>query len=293
VLEALGAVGGPAAGLLLSTARPGADWIEDSGRALGLGRWDDPSAVPALLELLSHPDPAPRVHAWEGLARRTGRRLPASRPAWEEALRSPAPPPPPEADPERYEAADSPHVPTYYGIPIPRPRSRVVFCLDVSQSMWGDGIDSARRHLAHTLKDLPTTCAFDVVLFNERVMPWSGRLVAAHPVRKALAIEFLEAQETVSYTNLYDAVEQAFSYAGRGRRPAADPVRLDAVFLLSDGAPNRGRYRRDDEVVEGIAALSERRTPVHTIGAGEEVFPLLRRIAAATGGRFADAFEFD
>ena len=65
------------------------------------------------------------------------------------------------------------------------------------------------------------------------------------------------------------------------------------MFLLSDGAPNRGRYRRDDQVVAGIAALSRRRIPVHTIGAGEEVFPLLRRIADATGGRFADAFDFE
>ncbi len=78
---------------------------------------------------------------------------------------------------------------------------------------------------------------------------------------------------------------------GRGRKPADDPVVLDAVFLLSDGAPNRGRHRTDDRVVKHIGLLSKRDVPVHTIGAGEKVFDLLKRIARETGGTFVDAFE--
>jgi hypothetical protein len=99
--------------------------------------------------------------------------------------------------------------------------------------------------------------------------------------------------ETLSYTNLYDAVETAFGYAGLGDRPAERSMRLDAVFLLSDGAPNRGRYRREARGVEAIAALSRRRIPVHCVAAGEEVFPLLKAIAAITGGRFVDAFAWE
>jgi hypothetical protein len=159
--------------------------------------------------------------------------------------------------------------------------------------MWGDGITKARAHLFRTLKELPTTAAFEVVCFNERVLPWSDRLVLAHPVQKARAMAFLAAQDAVSFTNLHDAIETAFSHAGRGRRPAADPRPLDAVFVLSDGAPNRGRFLDPDPVLSAVVALSAGVAPIHTIGAGEKAFPLLRRIAAATGGRFVDAYDFD
>jgi hypothetical protein len=159
--------------------------------------------------------------------------------------------------------------------------------------MWGDGITKARAHLTRTLKELPTTAAFEIVCFNERVTPWAERLVRAHPVQKARAIAFLDAQDAVSFTNLHDAIETAFSHAGRGRHPVADPQPLDAVFVLSDGAPNRGRFVDPEQVLEAVVALAAKTAPVHAVGAGESAFPLLRRIAAATGGRFVDAYDFD
>lgn len=303
-LEALGRMGGGAARLLLS--RPvGEDepWLLAAARARGWGHIGGRASIEPLLALLAHDDPAVRVHAWEGLVAVSGQALPAEAGpwrAWWEAggafLEAPAPRSDPEDDPgARYrdEAPEPAHVPHYYGIPISRPRSHVVFCLDVSQSMYGRGIDQARRELTRTIKDLPTSYAFEIVAFNENVTPRRGCLEPAHPVVKHRALAWLAERETISYTNLYDAVEAAFGYGGLGREAAEQATWLDAVFLLSDGAPNRGRYRRDDKVVEAIAALSQRRIPVHAIAAGEEVFPLLQRIAEATGGRFVDAFTFD
>jgi hypothetical protein len=166
-----------------------------------------------------------------------------------------------------------------------------VFCLDVSQSMYGPGIAEARIELRRALEDLPSSHRFEIVAFNECVMPWAGRLVKAHPVQKHRAIRHLEAIEPTSYTNLYDAVDKAFGYQGGGRWPVEDPEALDAVFLLSDGAPNRGLHRTEDAVVRHVGLLADGKVPVHTIGAGEAVFPLLRAISGATGGRFVDAFR--
>ncbi len=287
-LEALGERPGPAAALLLERplTRP-EPWLLASARALGLGRRGGREVLEPLLALLASSDAAPRVHAWEALSRLTGARLPAEADAWRAWLAAraatlgvPRAEPPPVKD--RYTAPTPRHVPTYYGVPIDRPRSRVVFCLDTSQSMYGRGMDQSRRELCRTLLAFPSTYAFDVIAFNENVMPIHGRLVPAHPVVKARTLARVDAFETVSYTNLYDAVETAFGYG-----------HLDAVFLLSDGAPNRGKYRREKRVVEAIAALSQKRIPVHCIAAGEEVFPLLKKIADATGGSFVDAFEFD
>ncbi|MDJ0522946.1 MAG: VWA domain-containing protein [Planctomycetota bacterium] len=297
LLEALGPLESPAVELLLTRPRAGEHWVEASARALALGRRISVRSVPPLLALLEHEQLAPRIHAWESLVRLTHRAFLADAKRWKtwwgERARSklPAKPSPPKAG-ERYAAPRPTHVPHYYDLPIPRPGSNVVFCLDASQSMYGDGIDQARRELGRTLMDMPSTHAFEIIVFNEKVMPWAGRLVPAHPVLKHRAIERLAQIEPTSYTNLYGAVEMAFRYAGRGaQRLDEAPVKLDAIFLLSDGAPNRGQYRNDERIVKHIGRMSRRDIPVNTIGAGEEVFPLLRAIANATGGSFVDAFE--
>src|SRR5207244_1172412 len=127
------------------------------------------AAVPPLLALLGHKAVEVRVHAWESLTRITRRSIAPDRAAWEawwraQAGKAPAVLERPSDDP--YGDAPPAHVPTYYGIAIGRPRARVVFCLDVSASMWGDGIDHARAHLAATIRELPSTCAFEIVTFH-------------------------------------------------------------------------------------------------------------------------------
>ena len=300
-LEALGALGGPAADLRLALVGPQAGWLEESCRALGLARRAGLEAVPALIALLHHADAAPRVHAWEGLVRLTGRSLPVEAAPWEAwwKARGTAPPalaggPSAASEPhDRYAAPASQHVPRYYGVPVPRrgAEQHVVFCIDVSQSMYGPPLERSKKELQKTLHELPSTARFEVVAFNENALPFAGRLVRAHPVMKARAGEWFLALEPTSYTNLYDALEIAFGLAGRGRRAVEPAERLDAIFVLSDGEPNRGRYREPGPIVKAVAELSRPDLPVHTIGAGEAAFSLLRRLAQATGGTFTDAFE--
>ncbi len=296
-LEGLGAAGGVEcdAWLRPPATGQGEPWLEAAARARALARRPrTPERMALLLDLLAHSDLAVRVQAHESLVALSGQALPMDLSAWQRLLEeasAQSEPPVPSASGDRYASPHAPHVPHYYGIPIPRRLSRVVFCLDVSQSMYGHGIDEARAELTRAIQDLPSEHAFEIVAFNENVLPWSKRLVRAHPVQKARALAWLAALEPTSYTNLYDAVELAFGHAGIGRQAAEHVERLDAVFLLSDGAPNRGRHRTQEAVVRHIERLSERRIPVHAIGAGEEVFPLLRAIAAATGGLFVDAFR--
>ncbi len=272
----------------IGCSRPAARW--------GWDAWGEDALEP-LVALLQHPHAAPRVHAWEGLQAITGARLPADARAWRrflDARADPAVAAPKRSPPEdRYRQAKPLHVPRYYGMPVDKTHSRVVFCLDVSQSMYGRGIDTARRQLSDVVTAFPTTYAFDVIAFNERVMPFAAELWPAHPVVKARVLDWIDALETISYTNLFDAVETAFGLGGLGPRRVERPQALDSIYLLSDGAPNRGRVREEGRIVEALAALSRGRVPIHCIAAGEEVFPLLQRIADATGGRFVDAFLFD
>jgi hypothetical protein len=300
-LEALGALGGPGADVRLFLPRPAADWVEESCRALGLTRRGGAEAVDHLIRLLGHADTCPRIHAWEGLTRLTKKALPPDKAAWETwwnaqggrlvpVAGGPVAAPNPD---DRYAPPPTAFAPRFYGLPLPKhgATSRVVFCLDVSQSMYGPALDRSRKELQATLKQCTTAYRFDVIAFNENVLPWAGRFVPAHPVQKERAIDWFLTLEPTSYTNLYDAVELGFGYGGRGRRAVEAPERIDAVFLLSDGAPNRGRHLQPDPIVKAIGELSDGRVPVHTIGAGEAAFHLLKRIAAATQGTFVDAFE--
>lgn len=299
-LEAVGQAGGPAADLRLGLARPGADWVEEAGRALGLARRGGPRAIGRLVELLGSEDACPRVHAWEGLKRLTGQSLPPEQEPWaswwraEREKAGTAGPAAPGEDPDgRYAQADGTHQPRYYGIPIPRRAggTRVVFCCDVSQSMYGLPLERSRRELLATLKELTSEDRFEVVAFHEAPLPWAGRLVRAHPVQKVRALDWFLALEPTSYTNVYDSLEIAFGYGGRGRRAQAPAERLDAVFLLTDGEPNRGRWTGTREIVREVRTLAQPGIPLHAVGASEAAHPLLRALAAATGGTFTDGIE--
>ena len=288
-LEALGGIDSPAVPLVLHASRPGAGWVEESCRALALGRRGRADDVAPLIDLLGHTEACPRVHAWEGLVRITHQNLPAQREPWtawwrEQTGRLPAPHATVEpAAGGPYALPEPAHVPRYYGVPILAKGStcHAVFCLDVSASMKDHGIGPARRHLEATLLELPTSTSFDVISFNENVMPFAGRLVRAHPIEKARVVAWLDAIVPKSYTNIYDALEAAFQ----------GPERIDLVFLLSDGAPNRGRYHDAAPLLEAVRALSKGRVPIHTIGAGESVLALLRQISDATGGTFQEALD--
>ena len=132
--------------------------------------------------------------AWEGLSRATGWNLPAEHEVWKEAFLHP----PQEEAEGRYAKQRPVHVPRYYGIPIPRPGSAVVFCLDVSQSMYGRGIDLARAHLHRTIHDLPATHRFAIAAFHTGVRVFADRLVESHPVQKARALAWLDALDTTA-----------------------------------------------------------------------------------------------
>lgn len=296
-LEALGQAGATAADLRLREAREGADWVEESGRALGLARRGGPRALGALVELMGHEDACPRVHAWEGLRRLTGEPLPPAQEPWAAWWRAQrekagtAGPAAPGEDPDgRYAHPEGAHQPRFYGIPIPRKPhgTRVVFCCDTSHSMQGPPLDRARRELLATLKDLSSEDRFGLVAFHEQPLAWSPRLVRAHPVQKVRAVDWFLALEPMASTNVHDSLERAFGMGGRGRQAVAGEPPLDALFLLTDGEPNVGRFTRASDLLREVRAWAQPATPLHAVGASQDAHVLLRALAEATGGTFVD-----
>ena len=61
---------------------------------------------------------------------------------------------------------------------------------------------------------------------------------------------------------------------------------MDEVFLLTDGEPNRGRYKDTRAILAGLAALDPKRTVrIHTVSVGEDPKALMSAVAKRHGGR--------
>ena len=136
----------------------------------------------------------------------------------------------------------------------------------------------AYDQLARVVKGLPSTTLFEVVFFNEFVWPWRGRLSHADPVTKQLLLQHLPKIEIKSYTNLFDAIEKALS------------LKVDEIFVISDGEPNRGRKRFPRDILRELKKINARKTVIHSISVvrvvdGDKHIELLEQIARDHGGR--------
>jgi hypothetical protein len=291
-VEALGRCAHPRAfRTLLTVAGTPAPWPVAQAAAIALRRHRNREAVGRLIDLLWSEDPGVRSAAHESLVKLTGKRdLGREAGPWVEwwgkegeDFRFPEARPGDDEDPHTV-AFDPVTVPTYYEIPI-RGR-KVIFCLDVSASMWGPKIDAAMEELSVAIRSLPTTRRFTVIFFNEHPFPWREDLVPAYPFQKLACVTTFEDMDTKMYTNLFDTLERALGFAGLGRRALDDPPGVDDVFLLTDGEPNRGKYRDVRGILKGLEEIDPlNRVRIHTISVGDEPRELMAAIAKARGGR--------
>jgi len=293
--EALGRVPGDAPlRALLALAETTHPWPVQAAVLLGLGLRQDPRALDAAVAALRSPDPAVRVAAREAGERLLGEDLGPDPEAWEarwrEGRRTWIPPVARPAAPRESvsvpAAASLRTVARFYDVPVSG--GRVAFVLDCSQSMWGEKAESSRLELEAAVKGLRSGQRFGLVLFNEKVWTWRDDLVPASPSQKWALARALPDLPTRSYTNIHDALERAFAWAGGGRWAAEGAPGLDEVFLLSDGEPNRGRLRDPDRIVEaGTAWAAAARVRIHTVALGDRPAEgLLERLAKESGGTF-------
>ncbi|MCU0724751.1 MAG: hypothetical protein MUE73_03020 [Planctomycetes bacterium] len=290
-IEALGRSDAPgAAAAIRRVAGIPLDWPLAQAAAIALSRFPEPETVDRLVEMLAGGDEAVCAAAHESLVKLTGMRSLPPRPAeWEAWWRErragfvfPGNAPPPDGE-VRTVPTEGVTLPRYYDIPI-RGR-RVVFCLDASASMWGRKFEAAVVELSRAVRCLPTSYRFSVLFFNEHPVPWKEELVPAYPFQKLELLTTFSGLTTKKYTNIFDTLERALGFAGFGRYALAEPPGVDDVFLLSDGEPNRGRYRDTKGILAGLAELDPRHTVrIHTVSVGELPRELLAEVARARGG---------
>lgn len=261
-------------------------WCPRATAAHALARDREVAALPPLVALLDSDDPALLTAAMESLTLLT--RKPFGRDTvkwkgWWDTRPKDAPLLEPPQKPLREGEHRYAHehrerrtiAPRYFGIPI-RGR-KVVFVFDVSASMRYK-LPLATDQLVRAVKGLPSDSEFEVIFFNEHVWPWRGRLSHADPVTKELLVRHLPTLEIKSYTNLFDSIARALDLAP------------EEVFVISDGAPNRGRWQLPRDIIREVKARNATvGARIHTVSVvrvvdGDEHIALLKAIAEGNGG---------
>jgi Ca-activated chloride channel homolog len=103
-----------------------------------------------------------------------------------------------------------------------------VFVVDVSGSMSGFPLDTAKKLMKELLGSLRPTDRFDVVLFASGSKTFAGKSVAATPDSVARAIRFVDSQPGGGGTELGAAVDQALAI------PKGDALSR-SIVLVTDG----------------------------------------------------------
>ena len=181
---------------------------------------------------------------------------------------------------------------------LPLRSKRFAFVFDLSGSMREGAakgsdegptkFDLLKEQFEKTLRELPEDTLFELYVYRypsdfppkPTLTRALGRMQPCTPqnVRKAMA--WLMKQEVKGWGAFYEPLEALLE----------DDV--DSVILLSDGRPSRGRYDRDDRVLDEFPGANRfRRMAVNTVLVGTKGADrkFMEALAAATGGRFQEA----
>lgn len=150
----------------------------------------------------------------------------------------------------------------------------VIFVLDQSGSMTGDKWTQAQAAARYVLRNLNPQDRFNVVAFS------TGHRIYANtmqPVAEAeAAVRWIDSLEAVGGTNIDLALTTALK--------SADPSRKTVVLFLTDGLPTEGVIA-PPQILENVAALTNKNTRIFTFGVGNDVDThLLDTLSSTYGG---------
>jgi hypothetical protein len=214
-----------------------------------------PKSIEILIDLLTEVDGEVRGDILQHLAKVSGQNYGADSKAWQtwwdknkDSFTFPA-----DYSKIPSVSIESPGTPSYYGLSIQA--RRMVFVMDISGSMAGPRITAAKRELMDAIDGLPGSASFNIVVFSNQAMSWRRSLVPATPDAKQSAGSFIYGVHAGGHTNAYDALDMAFHFDA------------EAIYFLSDGAPNAGKIPAPGAIVVAVTQNNRtRRISIYSIG---------------------------
>jgi HEAT repeat protein len=172
----------------------------------------------------------------------------------------------------------------FYGLPLTA--ESPVFVIDKSGSMSTTSVaadapgahpptrlEMALRELDKSIGRLADRHHVGLVFFDSEVFPWRPAPVPLTPENRKAIKEHVKTLQPAGNTNVYDALEAALLMPD-----------VDAVYLLSDGRPDAGRYRATDVLLKRVRRLNQtRRVAIYAVAIGIDS-DLLRALADQNDG---------
>jgi len=210
--------------------------------------------------------------------------------------------------------------PTFFGLKITS--KKVLFVLDITGSMndpseppedakkpgnvvsggnapppdpWEPGkkgtkIEVLKYEFERTISKLDPKVTFNIIVYSVPVLVWKEKMMPATPPNRAEAIDFVKKQSANGMTATGDALEKAFELAGNGVRDKNYAALVDTIYLMTDGAPNAGKYPTTDDILRKVGEWNTlSKVIINTIGLGDKSNynpDFLMRLAKMTGGTF-------
>ncbi|MBL8755976.1 MAG: HEAT repeat domain-containing protein [Planctomycetes bacterium] len=187
---------------------------------------------------------------------------------------------------------------------------RVLFVLDFSGSMAEEVTLKARTTVAgpgtkttkaalivaemkKMVMSLPDGALVNFVVFGDTARAWrqdGGRPALVKlddSARDDLLGTFLDSLRPNGPTNLYDALDLALAFGGRGLHDKYYGAGFDTLYVITDGAPSAGSVTDKDEIRRRVRETNGlRRIAIHCITFGDKNdTDFLAAMAAENGGR--------
>ena len=187
---------------------------------------------------------------------------------------------------------------------------RVLFVLDFSGSMAEEielktrmtGARTSRKatkaqivvqELKKMVLGYPDGALLNIVVFSDDVRIWradKGRpaLVAIDDdTRDDLLGAFLDGLRPAGPTNLYEALDKALDFGGRGLHDKYYAAGFDTLYVISDGAPSAGPVLDKEEIRRQVREANDlRKITINCVTFGvQNDTEFLRKMAEENGGR--------
>jgi hypothetical protein len=187
---------------------------------------------------------------------------------------------------------------------------RVLFVLDFSGSMaepvtlktkgtaasGGQTMTKAAlvvQELKRLIMSLPDGALVNIIVFSDSVRVWrqdNGRPALVKlddAARDDLISNFLDSLRPNGPTNLYDALDKALEFGGRGLHDKYYGAGFDTLYVITDGAPTVGPVVDKDEIRRRVRETNQlRRIAINCITFGDKNdTDFLGPLATENGGR--------